>query len=72
MNPNLETCIIFAARYAHNRPTGAAIIVVKMLKDAWRDLSPYGRKTILKEAEDAAYGREEWQLLRDFARDFKP
>lgn len=68
MKHNIESCLVFAARYAHNRNTGAALMVVNAIKNSWDDLALYTREQIIKESHDAKYNLDEWQSLRVFAQ----
>jgi hypothetical protein len=67
MNQLDETCYVFAARYAHNRGTGAAFAVVSALKRVWWELSPGTQKQILRESHDATQCESDWEDLRTFA-----
>lgn len=58
---------MFAARYSHKRDTGAALMVVSAIKDAWDDLALYTREQIIKESEEAIYNLDTWESLRKFA-----
>lgn len=71
MNPNLETALVFAARYAHHRKTGAALTVVNLLKDSWSDISSETRMDIINESYEATANLDDWESLRDFAAQYQ-
>lgn len=62
-----ESIIIYAARYAHGRPTGAALMVVNHIINIWHELSIIGREQILRESHEATECIPEWDKLRAFA-----
>lgn len=72
MSRSLATCLAFAARYAHNRETGAAMAVCNALKAAWHRLSEQDREQILRETDEATTNRDEWNALIVFAATFNP
>jgi len=68
----LQTALIFAARYAHSRATGAASAVVCAAKRHWKELSEGTQKQLIKESHEAIYNLDDWQDLRYFAESHKP
>ena len=61
-----ETCLIFAARYAHGRQTGAAHIVVSEILSKWDKLNDRAKAQLKREAEtSAAANIDDWQRLID-------
>lgn len=70
MSPKSQTLCVFAARYAHDRPTAAAHSVVAALKEVWHALSAETRHQILSESEDASHNQDDWERLREFADGF--
>ena len=60
-----NTLYIFAARYAHNRNTGAAYAVVQRILAAWDTLDLPTRKQLIREASEATHCKEDWQMLID-------
>ena len=63
---DLENMLIYAARYAHGRKTGAALQVVNCAIKNWGDLSENIRKQLCNEAaNEAQYCKEDWQRLID-------
>lgn len=67
MDHNIESCLVFAARYAMNRHTGAASLVVDAAKDLWDQLELYTREQLIKESREATTNLDRWQSLRAFA-----
>lgn len=67
----INPVLLFAARYAHGRNTGAALAVVTALKACWPALTPEIRNQLLRESEEAQYNHEDWMELRNFAKTFK-
>jgi hypothetical protein len=67
MNHNIESCLVFAARYSHNRNTGAASLVVNAIKDEWDGLEPYTKVQIIKESHEATTNLDTWESFRKFA-----
>lgn len=64
MNNELNSCFIFAARYAHARNTGAARLVVNSILDHWDELDPRIQIQLIAEAKnEAMYDFEDWQRL---------
>jgi len=71
MNKQLATCLVFAARYAHNRETAASMVVVNALKQAWTEISKQDRDQLLKETDEATTNRSDWNDLISFAAEFE-
>jgi hypothetical protein len=67
--PTIGTVMVFAARYAHNRQTAAAYAVVRALKQCWHKLNVSTRLQIFNESYEATYNHNDWQSLRDFAKE---
>jgi len=67
MNYSIESCLVFAARYSHNRKTGAASLVVDAIKSEWDGLALYTREQIIRESHEATTNLETWESLRVFA-----
>lgn len=67
----MQTCMVFAARYTHHRGTGGTLAVVKALKGCWHQLPEYTQTQILIESEDATENLEDWQMLKDFAAEYR-
>ena len=68
MNYSIESCLVFAARYSHNRKTGAASLVVDAIKSEWDGLALYTREQIIRESHEATTNLETWESLRVFAK----
>jgi len=60
-----ESCLIFAARYAHHRKTGAANVVVSSIIGSWGNLSPKIKADIKKEALEATTNLDDWKRIID-------
>lgn len=56
---------MFAARYAHTRNTGAALMVVSTILDNWDSLTLETQAQLKREAKEATYNLEGWQKLLD-------
>jgi len=67
-----NTALVLAARYTHNRNTGATLAIVRCLMSNWERIDQATRNQILREAyQDATTNRDDWQLLFDHAN-YKP
>ena len=72
---HLQDCLVYAARYSHNRPTGAANVVVATLMDLWDGLDEQTQTQIIRESLHATESPDDWERLREFAptlRDVTP
>lgn len=59
-----ESCLIFAARYAHGRQTSAASVVVSGILSKWDRLSDGAKSQLKREAETSAAGNiDDWKRL---------
>jgi len=56
-----DSIIIFAARYAHRRNTGTALMVVSFVLKEWGRT----REMLYRESFEATYCREDWKRLQD-------
>ena len=65
MNCDDENMIIFAARYAHSRNTGASLLVVSHIINKWDELSDNAKDTLNRESYKAQYCKEDWDKLRN-------
>lgn len=63
MNGQLENCLVYAARYAHDRQTGASFQIVSAILSHWDLISVDTKKTLIKEAKKATYNKEDWGRL---------
>lgn len=63
----IGTPLVFAARYAHDRNTGAALAVVSAVKHFWPCLNESTRDMLVRESHEATCNLEEWEELRKFA-----
>lgn len=64
LDPLLETCVVYAARYAHHRKTGAALLVVDSIIAHWNQLSGSVKETLVRESREATTNPEDWERLR--------
>ena len=67
LSGDLQTCMVFAARYTHSRPTGGAYVVIHALMRHWLQLSDHTRMLLLRESREATENIGEWEELRKFA-----
>ena len=59
-----QTLFVFAARYAHSRPTGGAIAVVRAIEEHWHELSLQTQEQIKREAKnEATENLDDWAML---------
>lgn len=65
----MQASLVFAARYAHHRDTGAALMVVGAVIAYWDRIDPVTRNQIVRESYDATHNVRDWERLRDFAAD---
>lgn len=68
LHHGLQTALVFAARYSHNRPTGASLMITNTLKLYWPNLSENVKEQILKESENATENLEDWISLKECAK----
>jgi len=68
LRPHLQTCLVFAARYAHNRATAAALVVTHAVIANWHRLKETTKIQIIDESNEATCNQDDWQKLRDFAK----
>lgn len=61
-----ESCLVFAARYAHGRHTAAASLVVSEILSKWEGISESTRAQLKREAEvSVECNIDEWIRLID-------
>ena len=58
-----ETMFVLAARYAHNRQTGAALQVVTEILKKWDRISDFTKEQLKREAKEASFNHDDWALL---------
>lgn len=63
LSDRMQSCLVFAARYAHDRNTGAAQMVISTIIDNWDGLRPDIKAQIQKEAKEATCNFEDWRKL---------
>ncbi len=63
---NEQCCLLFAARYAYTRTTGAARIVIEAVLSSWDKLPVNLQHKLKNEAKnEATCNLEDWQRLID-------
>ena len=73
MNNNLQSCLVYAARYAHTRNTGAALQVVNEILMHWDSLSTNTKKQLKREAKnETLFNKEDWKRIIDKPIDSTP
>ena len=60
-----EHMMVYAARYAHGRNTGAALQIVSHILAEWDKLTENTKWKLYKDTREARYCQEDWQKLRD-------
>ncbi len=65
MSDYAQTCLLFAARYAFNRKTGAAYVVIKVINREWDNLSKELKQQLKREASKATANKDEWKEIVD-------
>lgn len=61
-----QSCLVFAARYAHARFTGASCFVVEAILKNWDRLSESTQAQLKREAKnEATCNMEDWQRVID-------
>ena len=60
----LGTILIFAARYAHNRNTGAALAVCRAIENEWRYITRETQEQLQRESYEATCNIEDWEIIR--------
>jgi len=61
----LGTLLVFAARYAHNRPTGASRAVCRAIITQWDNLSRCDQIQLKTESLEATCNDEDWAEIRN-------
>jgi hypothetical protein len=60
----LGTMLVFAARYAHNRQTGASYAVCKAIANVWDDLDKPTQEQLQRESFEATCNDNDWEIIR--------
>ena len=64
LTPEEQTCLVFASRYAHDRNTSAALIVVNTILQNWDRLTQHTKEQLFREARsEAMYNLDDWYRL---------
>lgn len=64
MDDYLQTCLVFAARYAHTRKTAASFVVTQTILANWNRLDEKTQTQLVKEADEATCNFEDWRNLK--------
>lgn len=64
---HIQTSLVFAARYTHDRRTGGALVVVRALQSCWAQLSKNTQHQIITESTGATCNQDDWAVLQSFA-----
>jgi hypothetical protein len=70
LDQQLQTAIVFAARYTHSRRTAGAYAIIYTIRAHWDQLSEVTHKMLVKESYEASANRQDWQDFRDFAENW--
>lgn len=62
--PNLQTALVFAARYTHHRNTGGTLAVCRALALVWDQMDERTQKQIIQESHEATYNLDDWARFR--------
>lgn len=65
--PVVQTALVFAARYTHDRPTGGALEVRRALELCWAGLSEHTKDQVVRESNEATCNQDDWEQMRKFA-----
>ena len=63
----LQSALMFAARYSHNRQTAASHEVITALKQAWPFLDDFTKRQLISESTEAEYRQRDWEMFREWA-----
>ncbi len=63
LSVNDSSVFIYAARYAHNRNTGAAMQVVNAILHLWDRFDYVDQQQLKREAKEAVFNIEDWKRL---------
>jgi hypothetical protein len=61
---HVQTAMLFAARYTHNRHTGGTLAVCRALEQVWDQLDSDTQDQILRESHDATANLDDWEEFR--------
>lgn len=69
LSATMQIALMFSARYAHHRNTGAALLVTTALKQCWDKMDKRTKEQIIRESHEATTNFEDWNSLRVFANE---
>jgi len=62
----IETLLVFACRYCHNRQTGGAMVAVNAVLNHWNQITPITQELLAREAKiGATCNIDDWCRLID-------
>jgi hypothetical protein len=64
LSHHVQTAMLFAARYTHNRHTGGTLAVCRALEQVWCQLDSRTQDQILRESHDATANLDDWEEFR--------
>lgn len=63
---DLQSVLVFAARYAYNRNTGASLPVIQTIIKNWENLDLYTQEQLIRESSsEAEFNKEHWSVLKN-------
>jgi hypothetical protein len=65
LNRMLQNSLVYAARYAHGRNTGAALQVCMAIVYYWDQLDGDVQNNLYRESFEAEHNTVEWETLRN-------
>ncbi len=68
MKKDFASMLVYAARYAHSRPTAAAHQVVSTIIKQWDEIDQRTQLQLVKESGEAFHCHDDWKRLVDFAK----
>lgn len=64
----LGNLCVFAARYCHNRSTGAPLATIWAFKEFWHELDDVTKNQIVHESHEATKSLQDWEEFREWAK----
>lgn len=64
LSPGLQTALVFAARYTHNRATAGAHVIIETIQHEWPRLSQRTRDQLARESNEATENKGDWREFR--------
>lgn len=63
LEPGDESVVVFAARYAHHRNTGASLLVCNHIKRNWDRYCQNTQQMLQRETEEAQFNPSDWERI---------